>query len=536
MSPHIPIWRRLAGPTLGALAVVAMAPSSAAAAKPKVLVLPYQHLNKGMPEDLGEQTTVVVAREMSAQGVNVIRADDVGGASAPAPEQTADPNAPTGDPKAQAKAEKFLERARSSMDDSEFERAAKLLQRAAKLMEKNADAVPDLRLLSEIYLQGGIAFFRDGMEDEGDDMLNKAVHLDPDRTLDAADYPPIFIRVYDRARFNVLRRPRARIEVKAKAGATVLLDGRNMGKAPIVLEDALPGKHWIRVERAGESVQVKTVRARGKKTLEVEFAGGGADAGPSAAPAAGVLGAISANKVESEHIAALAKAGRKAGADFVLFGGIYKTDTAYQIRTAYVQVRSGTVGGLTDIAFDLDMLSAEIEVFKLVDDAKTQAESGALKNPDEAPYVLAKKMRQPRRRRVVGTGAKETKLSKAVAAPPPIKPPRAPKMQDPDTGRAPMAKAPAATRGAGRVKRPVDRAPTLVPKDEVPTAKAKPPTSTALTAGAIIPKDEQDDDDDGSLWWVWVIAGVAAAGAATAGGILLAGNSGSDQGSLQITW
>lgn len=509
--------------------------AEASASKPKVLVLPYQHMNKGMPEDLGEQTTVVVAREMSAQGINVIRADDVG-ESEPAPAPAAsDPDAPTGDPSAQAKAEKYVERAREAMSESEFERAAKYLRRAIDLMEQNADAVPDLRLLSEIYLQAGIAYFRDGMEDEGDDMLNKAVHLDPERELDAADYPPIFIRVFDRARFNVLRRPRARIEVKAKPGATVLFDGRNLGKAPIVLTDALPGQHWVRVERPGESVQVRKIRARGNKTLVVELAGADSDEEVDAPAAAGVLGAIQANKVAEEHVAALTKAGRKAGADFVLFGGIYKTDTAYQIRTAYVQVRSGKVGRVTDIAFDLDMLSAEIEVFKLVDDAKTQAESGELKSPDEAPLVLAKKLRPPRRRRVARPGAQETRLSTVVAAPPPIKAPAPPEIPAP-TGRAPMAAK--AEAGPRDVKRPVDKKPTLVPKDEIGTALAPQPTSNAaLATTTVIPKDEQtEDDDDGSLWWVWVIAGVAAAGAATAGGILLAGGGDSDQGNLQITW
>ncbi|MCA9553079.1 MAG: hypothetical protein KC933_23785, partial [Myxococcales bacterium] len=195
-----------------------------AGGNPKILVLPYQHMNQGMPDDLGEQTSVVVTRELSAQGLNLIRADDVGPApSAPPPETN--PDAPTGDPQAQAQAEKYVERAREAMDDGEFGKATKMLERAAKLVEQNGDAVPDLRTLAEIYLQAGVAYFRDGMEDEGDDMLNRAVHLDPERILDAADYPPIFVKVYERARFNVLRRPRGRVEVKAQPGASVLFDG-----------------------------------------------------------------------------------------------------------------------------------------------------------------------------------------------------------------------------------------------------------------------------------------------------------------------
>jgi tetratricopeptide (TPR) repeat protein len=35
-------------------------------------------------------------------------------------------------------------------------------------------------LLSEAYLQLGVSYFRDGLEDEGDEMLTKAIHLDPE--------------------------------------------------------------------------------------------------------------------------------------------------------------------------------------------------------------------------------------------------------------------------------------------------------------------------------------------------------------------
>lgn len=510
-----------------------LAPTSADAKKPKVLVLPYQHLNTGMPDDLGEQTTVVVAREMSAQGVSVIRADDVGASNAPQAAPAAS-DAPTGDPGAQSRAESLIERARDAMDDSEFERATRLLRKAAKLMQSNGDAVADLRLLPEIYLQAGVAYFRDGMEDEGDDMLNKAVHMAPNRKLEESDYPPIFIRVFDRARFNVLRRPRARIEVKAKSGATVLFDGRNMGKAPIVLEEALPGSHWIRIEQPGEPVQVRKIRARGKKTLVVEFSGAG-NAPAADVATGGVLGAISGNKVGEDEVAQLVRAGKKAGADFVLFGGIYKTDTAYQIRTAYLKVRNRKVGRLTEIAFDLDMLSAEIEVFKLVDDVKKQAEAGTLSQTEDArPFVLARKMRAARRRRIARPGAKETRLTTAIAAPPAIKPPRIP---DPGVAVAANGRAPVATGSGTRVKRPVDKKPTLIPKDEVGTAMAKPAqTSPDLRVGTLVPKDEDPDDDDGSLWWLWVIAGVAAAGAAAAGGVVVAGGGNSDQGNLTVNW
>ena len=516
---------------LCAASVTLSSPLGHAANKPKVLVLPYQHLEEGLPDDLGEQTTVVVTKEIAHGDVSVIQAEDVG--EAQAPKGAAKPSdAPTGDPGAGAKAEEAIAKARELMEDSDFEKAAKQLERAIKLLEDNGDAVPDLRLLSEAYLQAGVAYFRDGQEEQGDDMLNKAVHLAPDRQLDPSDYPPIFIRVYERARFNVLRRPRARIEVKATPGAQVLFDGRNMGKAPIALEDALPGVHWIRVERPGDPVRVKKLNIPSKQTTVVEFAGApGSEAEePSAV---GVLAALAANQVGEEHVAQLQAAGKKAGADLVMFGAIYKSDTAYNIRTAYLRVKDGSVGRLQDIAFDLDMLTAEIEVYKLADDATSQAKSGQLSEPvKERPFAIAAGYQKRVKRKAVAQGAKEVRMSTAVAAPPPIKAPQSLHAQGGEAGvRAPVGEAGAVTAAGGAVVKPT---PTLVPKDEM--SASAPKADPALTFGTTIPKDEKKGGEDPSTWWIWVIVGVAAAGAAGAGGYFLFSGGASDEGSLRISW
>lgn len=482
-----------------------------------------------MPDDLGEQTTVVVTREIAQGDVSVIRAEDVtdlgGGGNAPATSGGSD--APTGDPGAGPKAEKLIAEAKEAMEESEFERAVKLLERAAKTLEDNGDAVPDLRLLPEAYLQAGVAYFRDGMEDEGDDMLNRAVHYDPERKLDPSDYPPIFIRVFDRARFNVLRRPRARVEVKATTGSQVLLDGRNLGKAPLVMTDVLPGWHWIRVERPGESPKVKKLRIRSKKTTVVDFGGGGA--AEPAPTEGGVLGAIKANKITANHVDQLVKAGKKAGADVVMIGGVYKTDTAYLVRTVGVRVGSGEVGRFVDIAFDLDMLTAEIEVYKLAESVRSEVSAGAFSKVISEPvFKIAPKKRAKKKRRTVRAGAKETRMPSVRAAPPPLK---APKSLYAKVEAEPERKP---TVAAASTAKPVSK-PGILPKDEVQASPPPKSSASAATTATLIPKDEQDDDEGGA-WWIWVIVGVAAAGAAGAGTYALVSGGGSDKASVSISW
>jgi hypothetical protein len=505
--------------TAGALTIGSV--SLAWADGPKVLVLPYQQLSKKMPDDLGEATTVVVTKEMSHAGLTVIRADDVTGSPAPRSDKGGTSDAPTGDPQAGTQAEQMILEAKNAMEDSDFEGAAKVLKKSIKLLEDNADAVPDLRLLSEAYLQLGVAYFRDGLEDEGDEMLTKAIRLDPERQLAESDYPPIFIKIYERARFNVLRRPRAQIEVKATPGAQVLFDGRNMGKAPVLLKDALPGDHWIRVERPGEAPLVKKVKARGKTTLVVEFEGG-ESAKEESAPV-GVLGAIARNQIAREHVKQLAGAGRRAGADFVMFGGIYATDTAYQIRTAYVRVKDGAAGRLLDIAFDLDMLSAEIEVFKLVEDAKKQAGGDFTSPIGDATFAIASDYKVAPKREVLA-GKKETRLTTAIAAPQPVKPPEslyAAAAAEPEEEKRPAVAPPPK--------------PEVVPKDELASSGGGGSAGGPVTAATL--EIEEDDDGKGpGNWWIWALVGVAAAGAiAGASYGIYAAQSGEDA-TLQVRW
>jgi tetratricopeptide (TPR) repeat protein len=536
------------GRTFTAAALAAgllLAPSTSFAAK--ILVLPYQCLGKGVPADLAEQATVVITKEMAQGGLTIIRADNVA-EEAPKKEPTRrSQDAPTGDPGAGAKAEELIAKGKEAVEQDEAPAAIKDLKNAVRLLEENGDAVPDLRLLAEAYLQLGIAHFRDGNEDEGDEMLSKAVHLDPERQITDKDYPPLFVGVYQRARFNVLRRPRAIVEVKATKGAQVLFDGRNMGKAPLHLKEALPGNHWIRVERPGEPIQVKKIAVKANRTISVEFEGA-AEGGEDAGPPVGVLGAIAANDITADHVAQLKSAGSRAGADFVMIGGIYKTDTAYMIRTAYVQVKDGTVGRLADVAFDLDMLSAEIEVYKLAEDAKKQASASFTNVVNDERFPIAagfkSKVAVERRREK----QEETKVAQIVAAPPTPPPPAQATFDEPAAdaggkGRAPLAAAGGGgetTEGEGETKREtvaVKPPPEVLPKDELD--EQKPPEYVAAAnngASLSIEPKEDEEDSEPSTWWIWVIVGVVAAGAAGTGGYLVATGGSADEGNLRISW
>ena len=112
----------------------------AEAAPPKVLAFPYQHLQPTLPDDLGEQTTLVVTREVGHGGVSVEQ-----GQAPRQPKRSKAPSrpsdAPTGNPRAARRAERLVERGVAAMEDGAMPAATRRLEKAVAMLEDNGDAV-----------------------------------------------------------------------------------------------------------------------------------------------------------------------------------------------------------------------------------------------------------------------------------------------------------------------------------------------------------------------------------------------------------
>jgi GTP-binding protein len=548
------------------LVVLAMPGTSMAQNKSKILVLPYQAIGKGTSTEILDQTTNLLGSELEASGVSVMEGSDsikkLGGKK---PSSKSPKRQERSDPEANEKAQKLLADGRTGVEDQEFETAIRALKKAVRYIDDNGVAINDLSLLSEAYLLLATAYFQEGEEDEADDSLIKAVHYSPDKSLSSSKYPPIFIRSYDRARYNVLRRPRARLDVKAARNAQIFLDGRSMGRAPVMLKEVLPGNHWIRAQSPGEEPQVKKILVRSKRTIAVNLGGdNSSEAVAVPSDTSGLVGAIGTNELNRSHVAQLQSVGRKRGVDFVLFGGVHKTNTAYNIYTAIVNVQSGDVGRLTNIAFDLDLLTAQIEVYKLADDVReqTQGEEPLLKIISATKFRLAPKLNLTvsKSRRAIAAGAAASRVRTVVAAPkakraptsspnvPPPPPTQLSSREEDSGGRAPLASKPKKSEadiydsdGSSDVNASKGRG--LVPKDEseedaIVTSRVSTPDNEDKP---FLPRKDslafdRDEDPGQSMWWIWVAVGVAVAGAGGTGLYFGLNDSGPQEGELTIRW
>ncbi|MEO1228407.1 MAG: PEGA domain-containing protein [Myxococcota bacterium] len=486
------------GPTWALMAVALWGSATAQGAPPQVLIVPYQPLQPDLPDSLSDQTTGIIAREVRHGGAQVM-------VSEPRPGRSRARNRVEA---SVGRAEQLLASGREAMASGNMAKAVKRLRRAAATLEEAAPGGVDLSLLPEVWLALGVASFRDGEEAEADAALARAVFFAPERRLSPSDYPPVFVREYEEARAAVLQRSRGKIDVPSPAGARVWLDGRSVGRAPVVMTEVLPGTHWIRVE-GPFGTRTETVRVRPDEDAQTRFA---EEEVPEADPEA----SLRAGRLTPAALQNLRSRARARGAEWILLGVIKGTSTAYEIRSALVHAPTGEVGELANLAFDLDFLSAEIEVYKLAADLQKQIAAGKLAAPvSDGAWRAAPEVAEPRRD---PTGPRRFR-----AAPP------APFVRNKPLAAAPRVETePAAPKELPRPEPfpEVTSPPRPAAEDLTQTAPPNEPPSAQATT----------ESEGGDLWWVWVLVGVAAVGAAGAATAVVVSEQDAEQGSLRIRW
>jgi len=321
-----------------------------------VLVLPYEGVYRSVPQEMLDAATRLLQKEMDAQdGLQVIRGAVAG----------VDVEVPSLEPAKGASA---------GADEAETARdvAAAITRRQSAIaaFEKNAGALED----ALPYVQAHHELARTQML-AGDDAAAKATievaaRLAPVLDLDPRRFPRLYRRWHAEAVERANADRRGSIMVKSVLpGAQVLLDGRPMDVAPVLLERVVPGKHLITARIEGAPAYASTITVEAKKTVEViatytDTAGGSA--------VGTVTDALAKNSVPKIAVTAATEAGKKANAGWVVFGALAKDDDRFRVHTYVVDVNAGQVAELEELSFDLEMLTAESDVLRIVTNARAK--------------------------------------------------------------------------------------------------------------------------------------------------------------------
>lgn len=213
-------------------------------------------------------------------------------------------------------------RAREVLDDAwasyyrfDFRDSLNLLEKIAPLISALPDTALQADTLFESLLLAGMDRRALG-DDHFDDAFIAAAAIRPDALLTQDRYSPEIIGRFEKARGRVVSGPRSTISVEGDPMASrVVIDGRDMGKAPIRNLEFAPGPHFIEIQRPGYEADRKKIILEGWQTMKVRF--NLVPAGPTAPPER-----FFADRVMSGDTGSLAQLARKLGVDYVVLGWI----------------------------------------------------------------------------------------------------------------------------------------------------------------------------------------------------------------------
>ncbi len=146
---------------------------------------------------------------------------------------------------------------------AEPDAAIPMLEDAIEELELGAANTGQTDALIEAWLTLGLAQTGMGEQDAAREAYRQVVVLDPARELDPITYPPDVIQGYSLVRSEVMGEGTGGIRVASEMeGTEVLVDGRPVGAAPVVIKDLPVGRHYVYATAEGgvrESAVVQVV-------------------------------------------------------------------------------------------------------------------------------------------------------------------------------------------------------------------------------------------------------------------------------------
>lgn len=277
--------------------------------------------------------------------------------------------------------------------------AQRHLLTALKAFEVSAAYIENGDQLGQVFGYLGLAFLRQRKTSLAVDAIETAYAIDPTLKLEKLPLPRKLKRLVLRAGRRALRRRKARITVKVEPkGAWVFLDGDEKGKAPFVIKDVLPGRHYIAARLKGRHARsmVINVKPGSRPTITLRLP----DATPQLKTGKGLAHAflseiqkrLSAGLVD-KRIKPLAKQfAKRVKADFLALAAVGRARQGGYILRSYLFRRSDAkLVELDSYQFDGELLNLATGTSKVADAAANATTNFPVKR--DITYVSVPRLR-----------------------------------------------------------------------------------------------------------------------------------------------
>jgi hypothetical protein len=329
--------------------------------KISVLSLPYQAIYRSVPQKKLDIATSLLQKELATlDNLQIVR-----GATA-----NSDTTAATLD-----EYQASVARASDAESSRSIRAAVQARKKAVISLEANAGAMPAGN--AKQYLQAHHELARTlllaGDDTAAANAIEHAARLAPTYELSDDVYSRIYQKLFKSAGEKAMNSRRGKVMVKSVLpGAMIELDGRPTGVAPVLLEKVVPGKHLL-VARIDGVIPFSTVinvvtKQQTDVTARYSDTSGGDEVGA-------VADALSTNKLPKEIVESAVKAGETVGAQWVIFGAMAKDDDKYHVHTYLMNVKARKLKSLDVVNFDIELLTAESDVLRIVQDTTNSMEN-----------------------------------------------------------------------------------------------------------------------------------------------------------------
>lgn len=351
-------------------AAVALAPAVRAAEPKKltVTVVPYAPLFGTLPQTTGDKVAGLVAEELAANdGFEIVPVSEGRAPKAAAVAKSSEEELEASKAGVAEALALFEKGAKLAKIRTKVKPAADTIEKGIKQFLANFEGAADFRPLSDAYVQLALLKFKLGRDEQAKDLLADLVRLDSKRVLDSErdDLAASFVKRHELAREKLLSGGRGLLQIgSTPAGARVTLDGVDVGETPLLAKEVLPGEHYVVVTKPGTGAAWKKLVVKADETTTFEPGLAGEPSGPLASLARN----LAENKLTDASFAVVKKVGEASKADFVLFGAVHSGGERIDAHTFMTRTKDGTTIELAALAFDLEMLGAGIEIYKLAED------------------------------------------------------------------------------------------------------------------------------------------------------------------------
>ena len=302
-----------------------------------------------------------------------------------------------------------LEAARAELDLARHHIAARTLDAAIVAfetsiarMEVALPAIEGSASFAEVYSGLALALFQRGRDADAEAALTQAILLSPDAPLVEEASSPRLAQEVGQRRAEMARRAEVPLSVDSvPPGARIEVDGRLLGRAPLCVRGLSPGRHLVRaiLPTPGPPL-ARMVEVRSEARVEFRLMVGGS--------LGALLDLLAENRLDERALAAALEVAAGQGASQVI-GGVLSTEGAAdgapkQVRldAFVIDARSRSLHRIAPRAFDVDLLSAGIELSKMVRALMQAEEAGG--TAEALPIALRPGWRPSEVRREVRFG------------------------------------------------------------------------------------------------------------------------------------